>query len=144
MAEQIDIGLDDSGDLPITAGLLTGDRLIAQRIRARLTRWLGEDLLDRRLGLPYLAWLQARPQPIAEIAALVRREIESVPGVTRVVDFEISGPTTAQRISISATVLTASQAEIAVTVLPLGTQRDQNASVLIRMTDFSPIVVPTP
>lgn len=140
MAVQADILLDASGDLPLQPILTSGPRLIAQRIRLRLIRWRGEDLLNASLGLPWLDWLQARPQPIAQMGALIRREIEAVPGVLEVRDFAISGPTApARRITVSCRVVVSPDVEITVQMQPLERDADGNVSVLVRMPDFAAV-----
>lgn len=133
-----DIGLTAAGDFPLYPTLISGAPLIAQRIKRRLQRYLGEELLNRALGLPYFAWRSVKPPPVAEIAAFVRREIESVPGVVGINDYAVSY-TTGRLVTITGTVLTADDDEIGLTVVPITSDGSGNASVLLRMPDFATI-----
>ena len=133
-----DIGLTAAGDIPLRPNLITGAALIAQRIRRRLQRFRGEELLNVALGLPYFEWKATKPPPIGEIAALVRREIESVPGVVGINDYAVSY-NAARLVTITGTVLTADDDEIGLTVVPITNDGTGNASVLLRMPDFATI-----
>src|SRR5690554_2894741 len=78
-----DIELID-GDLPLVTRRITGVELIAQRIRIRLRTFLGEWLLDRRVGLPFLRWRKRRAPPLASIASRVSEEVRTTRGVLEV------------------------------------------------------------
>ncbi|RAL23044.1 hypothetical protein DL240_09160 [Lujinxingia litoralis] len=78
-----DVQLVD-GDLPEHTRLIEGPELIAQRIRMRLSTFRGEWLLDRRAGLPFLRWRSQRSPPLEAMAARVRDDIASIPGILEV------------------------------------------------------------
>lgn len=81
---RIDLQLDADGDLPLVPRHITGIPLVLQRIRRRLRVFAGEWVLDTSQGLPYLAWRQTKPAPLDAIAARVRVELETTPGVVRI------------------------------------------------------------
>lgn len=78
-----DIALEN-GDLPLVTRRISGTELIAQRIRIRLRTFLGEWLLDRRVGLPFLRWRERRAPPLASIASRVSEEVRTTRGVLEV------------------------------------------------------------
>lgn len=98
----VDVGLVD-GDLPAFCRHITGDALTAQRLRLRLLQYSGDWLLDRAAGVPWLDWTQAKPPPLAEIEATLRREIETTPGVRRVDELRAAWDATARRVTVTAT-----------------------------------------
>lgn len=79
----IDIQLTD-GDLPEVSRFVTGIPLVLQRVQIRLRTFLGEWVLDIAQGLPYLAWRAQKPPDLPAIAARVRAELATTPGVVRV------------------------------------------------------------
>lgn len=82
-----DVYLDPvTGDLPSSFRFATQTELILQRVRIRIETFFGEVLLDQRAGLPYLRWRETKRPPLAEVLSLIRREVESVPGVLRTSD----------------------------------------------------------
>lgn len=87
-----DARLDANGDLAIPSSWVRGVEAVAQRVRVRLSTWRGEWGLDVDAGVPFEAWIQARPIPQAEIEATIRREIETTSGVVRVVSLTGSRP----------------------------------------------------
>lgn len=86
-----DVLLDSDGDLPKSPQLVRDDdpRIITQRARLRLGTHRGEWVLDILEGLPFLDWSSRKPAPLLEIRALVQRELETIPGVDRVLDLQI-------------------------------------------------------
>lgn len=101
----IDFLLDSAGDLPVVTRMGSGVAVIEQRLELRLRRHLGEWFLNTTLGLPFIRWMESRPAPMAEIAALVRREISTCPGVLAVDSFE-SAIDTAGAVTITAAIRT--------------------------------------
>lgn len=97
----IDLGLDDSGDLPLFARTISGAELVAQRIRVRLGTHRGEDPRDSSRGLPWVDWLQQRPPQVDSIVAAVRREVLATDGVVRVLNWTGSFSRTTGVITIS-------------------------------------------
>lgn len=78
-----DIKLDASGDITIPTTAVTGVKLVIQRCKIVLNRWRGDWIIDSRVGIPYLGWLDdAVPNPI-EIEDFLRAELEAVQGVIR-------------------------------------------------------------
>lgn len=97
----VDVGLED-GDLPAFCRPISGDALVAQRVRLRLLQYPGDWLLDRQAGVPWLDWSQAKPPPLAVIEATLRREIETTPGVRRVDELRAVFDATARRVTVTA------------------------------------------
>jgi len=86
-----DVEIDTlTGDLRIPTNLITGPALILQRVRTRLSTFFGEYLLNRFVGLPYLAWREQKPPDEAAIGAVVFAEISTTPGVIRVTSFAVA------------------------------------------------------
>ena len=125
----VDVALDDSLDLPAGGTyFLTGAPLVMQRIRMRLSRFLGEELLDTSLGLPFIEWRATKPVPTAEIVALVRREVETIPGVARTRDWLGTFTPSTRTVTVTGTAILDSGDEVAVTALPLGGSERVNRS----------------
>lgn len=115
-----DVGLVD-GDLPAFCRLVTGDALTAQRVRLRLLQYPGDWLLDREAGMPWLDWSQAKPPPLAEIEATLRREIETTPGVRRVDELRAAWDVETRRVTVTATAILDDGARARVTAASGGT-----------------------
>lgn len=79
-----DVLLDETGDLPLYAPIVRGVDITIQRIRTRLRTFTGDWLLDQTKGLPFLAWAASKPPAVATMAAQIRQEIATTPGVERV------------------------------------------------------------
>lgn len=75
-----DIGFDTLGEIV----LVTGIAAIAQEIQTRLRWWAGEWFLDTSRGVPYLESILRKGVTEASVRAILLREIEAVPGVSRV------------------------------------------------------------
>jgi hypothetical protein len=119
----IDVLLDDTGDLPRYTVMETDpETLTVQRLGMRLRTFLGEWILDQTVGLPFVAWSQKKPTDTSAIALLVRREIETCPGVRRVDGLAVSLETDAQRVTITGRVVYDSGATGRVVVQPFGVQ----------------------
>lgn len=125
-----DVGLDADGDLPAFCYAITGIDLVAQRLRLRLGTFLGDWVLDPTKGLPILRWLGTKPPNAAEIGAVVRREIETTPGVLRVEAYASTWDPATMAIAITGTVITAS-GELVLEVAPVGTRTNRNPGVSI-------------
>ncbi len=127
----LDVALDESGDLPAGGTrLITGRELVAQRIRMRLSRFLGEELLNQALGLPFLDWRAIKPPPVAEIGAVVRREVETIPGVTRVEGWSASFNATTRTVLVEGIVWVGADA-ISLSVSPVPDDRANRSVPLI-------------
>jgi len=100
----LDFLLDDSGDLPVVTRLGEGVRVVEQRLELRLRRHLGEWFLDTTKGLPFVEWLSTKPA-LVDIAAQVRREISTCPGVLAV-DSYTSAQDDAGMVTITAAIRT--------------------------------------
>ncbi len=86
----LDVQLDETGDLPHITRHISGVELTIQRVTIRLNLSLGEFLLDQTKGINYLAIVAQRPVDIEATGAIVRDQIETTPGVSRIDDFEAS------------------------------------------------------
>lgn len=76
-----DIRLTADGDITVPTRAVTGINLVIQRVKIVLNRWRGDWIMDSRVGIPYLDWLDdAIPNPV-EIEDFLRAEIEAVEGV---------------------------------------------------------------
>lgn len=114
-----DVGLVD-GDLPPVTQHITERELTLQRVEMRLRLFLGEYVLDTRQGLDFLGWVAQKPPRTAEIAAVVRREVETTPGVRRVERWTGSFDPAEQRVTIGGHVITDDGASTALEVALLG------------------------
>lgn len=99
-----DVLLDADGDLPLTEGFATGDLVTTQAIRRALNVHLGEYIGDRNQGLPFAAWLRARPVPVTDISLSLRRVIETYPGVETITSWTAAYDPATRSVSISGTV----------------------------------------
>lgn len=127
----VDVELDEDGDLPAFCRVISGRDLIAQRVSIRLKTHLGEWILDPFKGLPFLQWMATKPPDAAAIGAVVRREIETTPGVLRVDDFSSAWTPATRSVEVTATIITA-EGELEVVVSPLGRLMNRNPTVAIR------------
>lgn len=124
----IDIRLDpDTHDLDPVGRFVTDTTL--QRIKIRLGTFSGEWILDTSVGLPFIEWLQRKPVPVDEIGDRIRREIETTPGVLKVLDFEGEFDDDEQTLSYTARVLVEGQTEPVAVVV--GLDRSGNTNPLI-------------
>jgi hypothetical protein len=86
------VAVDDenpvAGDLRLVAGDLVQTSTlaedVAQQLRVRFRFFLGEWLLDRAQGVPYLRDVLVKNPSLGVVRALVRRTIASTPGVEAV------------------------------------------------------------
>jgi hypothetical protein len=85
-----DLAIDPvTGDLALDAGqvhLTAGREAVAQRLYLRLGIWRGEYVFDRRVGLPYRAFL-GRKGVQRSLEAILRRAIVTAPGVRSIERF---------------------------------------------------------
>ena len=78
-----DVEITKNGDLASRAGFVKGERLLIQKIEARLNRWRGENLTDSNDGLPFLQWSdEATDKDV--ISAIIADYIEDTQGVISV------------------------------------------------------------
>lgn len=84
-----DLALGLDGDLEVPGRFISGREQVAQRIRLRLGLFRGEYMLDSRKGLDFLRWRQQKVKPLKEILSVVRREVDTIPGVLRTEDPDI-------------------------------------------------------
>lgn len=83
-----DIGLDESGDLPLIAQAITGIDLVIQRVKIRLLLQLGTFIQDQTKGIDWLAAVATRPFDVVGFGAQLRATIADTPDVDRVSEFE--------------------------------------------------------
>lgn len=126
----IDVELID-GDLPALTRHISGTLVVLQRVRLRLLTALGEWILDRLVGIPYLRFIQQKPPNINEIGAFIRREIEAVPGVVSIDTWTPVHDIDARRLTFTAEISVVDEPDtIEVVVFPLGTVANQSPAVL--------------
>ncbi len=103
----VDAYLDPiTNDLPAVNRLITGLDLVLQRIRIRLNRNRGEWFIDITAGVPLLDWLAHKPPRLGEIAAFIRSELDSIPGVAGTDEFRSSFDTATRTVRITGVVFT--------------------------------------
>ncbi len=125
-----DVALGSDGDLGAFNATVSGRDLVAQRVSIRLRTFLGEWILDASKGLPFFAWIASKPPDPAAIGALVRREIDTTPGVLRTSDFSSVFVPADRAITITCTIYTAA-GEIEATISPLGNATNRNPSLVL-------------
>jgi hypothetical protein len=87
--------------------VIRGPLAVAQRVKCRLLFFLGEWVLDQRLGVPYFRdVLVKNPDPIL-ISAIFRQVVRETPGVSRVTKLlaTIDKPTRTLTVDFSAVLL---------------------------------------
>lgn len=72
------------GDIAWPLTFSSGDQLLVQRLNTRLSVEYGSWPLDTATGVPWVEWIGTPPDNVV-IEDVLRREIESVEGVSRVV-----------------------------------------------------------
>ncbi len=107
-----DVLLDDNGDLPLTGGFASGDRITVQGLRRALSTHLGEFVGDRNQGLPYAEWLRAKPVPLTDISLSLRRVVEQFPGVETITSWTVTYDEQARSVSVSGAARLTSGAEV--------------------------------
>lgn len=83
-----DVELNSAGDLQVNPRYISGLTLVAQRVRLRLLTHRGEWFLDQRLGVPYILWKDDKP-PVASMRSVIRRILETTPGVISVASLSV-------------------------------------------------------
>jgi hypothetical protein len=94
-------------DLAVPVRVIRGPLAVAQRVKCRLLFFLGEWVLDQRLGVPYFRdVLVKNPDPIL-ISAIFRQVVRETPGVSRVTKLlaTIDKPTRTLTVDFSAVLL---------------------------------------
>ena len=125
-----DVGLDSNGDLPVVTQHITGIDLIAQSMSIALKLHRGEWLLDERVGLPFLEWIQIKPPPFDTITAEVRRTMEGIDGVTAVENLVRVFDRDTQELTFTADIIT-EEGRISATVSPFGTAGNRNPAITL-------------
>lgn len=111
------------GDLRVADGkpvMVTGADAIAQEIRVRLRWWRGEHFLDLAAGVPYLQQILGKGVSEEAIRAVLREEIESVPGVGHVESITIVTDRPNRFATITIDVVTEDGEDVRVRGLELG------------------------
>lgn len=86
----MDIKLTNDQDIDVTdyaMSLVEDDEAIKQRLLIRLMIFKGEWFLDTDLGLPYYQTIFQKGVTKEVVDTVIKREIESVEGVSRIVSF---------------------------------------------------------
>jgi len=102
MAYGVDLLMDENDDLALPCQLVSDYRVVIQRLKIRLSTFLGEWTLDTSKGLDFFGWLNTRPPPLNIIGAKVREEIAGTKGVKVITDFDISFDIETKTITIAA------------------------------------------
>ena len=131
-ALRYDVGLDAENDLPVRTAHVTGLDLIVQRIRRRLQTVSGEWLGDKTIGLPFFEWFQQKPPKVNAIGALIRRAIETTPGVARLDDWSGSFDPSTRALTFSGTIRT-TDGDVAMSIQPIGSPRAGNLNPSLRL-----------
>ncbi len=137
MATAYDIRLDSTGDLPDVGALLTGAELVAQRIRIRLLTWLGEWTLDKLAGIDWRTIIATKPFPLDLVVTLLRREIDTTPGVVRTAIVSAAFGVDTQEATIVYDVTCDDGARLSVSVSPSAVG-NRASGVLVRPGALSP------
>ena len=131
-AETFDVQLDDDGDLPVRTRHVSGFDLIVQRVGRRLRTVRGEWLADKDVGLPYFGWFEQKPPNVASIGAVIRKEIETTPGVVRVEDWSGALDRDTRTLTYSGTIRTR-DGDASVILRPFGDPRTGNRGPHLRL-----------
>lgn len=137
MTSASDIRLDSTGDLPDVGALITRAELVAQRVGVRLRTWLGEWLLDKSEGIDWRGLMQSKPFPLDFVVTLLRREIDTTPGVLRTAIVSAAFDVDAQAATISFDVTCDDGTRLAVSVSPSAVG-NRASGVLVRPGSLNP------
>ncbi|WP_406858483.1 hypothetical protein ABEG18_12985 [Alsobacter sp. KACC 23698] len=97
-----DVHLDESGNLVMAADA----QAVGQHVRQRLMFWRSEWFLNTAAGIDWTRYVLGRPpsdQPIAE--AIIKAEILATPGVTEILEFDVSVDRAGRGLKINRVVL---------------------------------------
>ena len=84
--------LDESGDIAIVNGdivLISDEKLVEQRIRIALRTFLGEWFANNAVGIPYFESILGLGNSISKIKAILINEINSLPEIQEIIDFDV-------------------------------------------------------
>ena len=137
-----DVGLDEDYDLPVRTQHITGFALILQRVRRRLKTHLGEYLADASVGLPFMAWIAQKPPNVEGIGAVMRRTIETTPGVARVTAWSGTFDRETRTLSYTGSITTI-DGDSTITILPLGSPSTGNRNASVRLLIGSLRIIPS-
>ena len=137
MATAYDIELGSVGDLPDVGALLTGAELVAQRVRIRLLTWLGEWPLDKSAGIDWRTIIGTKPFPLDLVVTLLRREIDTTPGVLRTAIVSAAFDVDTQAATISYDITCDDGTRLAVSVSPSAVG-NRASGVLVRPGALNP------
>lgn len=98
---------------------VTGRDAIAQEIAVRLRWWRREWFLDGRKGVPYLEELFENGVSEGTVRAILKREIEQVPGVVAVRSMEIALDRVTRRATVGARIET-TEGDVTLSGAPVG------------------------
>lgn len=135
----IGLKLQADGDLPVVSGFVDGIEAVANKVAARLRTHVGEWILDRTAGLPFIEWTQQKAPDTGAIASIVVAEILDTEGVVRVSNVVHSLDRATRKVSVSANVFT-SFGELSVSVSPSPSQSNSASAVIVSLTGSGRIV----
>jgi hypothetical protein len=130
--ETFDVQIGDDGDLPVRTRHVSGFDLVVQRVARRLRTVRGEWLADKDVGLPYFAWFEQKPPAVESIGAVIRKEIETAPGVIRVEDWSGGFDRDTRTLTYGGTIRTR-DGDASLTVRPFGDPRTGNRGPHLRL-----------
>jgi len=105
----MDLKLDSNGDLAIENDdfvLVDGIDAIAQDMDIRLKFFKGDWFLDTRLGIPYYEKILGQKSRLTAVKAIFRKAMETVEGVTEIVNLLVNYTGKTRRFSVSSKVRT--------------------------------------
>ncbi len=102
-----DIALNANGELKIVNGdisLTDSSNNTAQAIRRRLGTFQGECYLDESIGLPYFDEILGKGNLLSDIKVIYLREIQAIPEVAEILEFNIEEDARTRTLKINFTV----------------------------------------
>jgi hypothetical protein len=89
----VDLALDANGDIDLTGGearLVSGVDALVQHMRIRYRTFLGEWILDRRIGVPWFQVVFVKNPNLRLVRSLIREVAITTPGVDAVLELRVS------------------------------------------------------
>lgn len=137
-----DVGLEADLDLPLnwTTSMISRRELIQQRVRIALSTHLGDFILDKTKGLPFILWIDTKPAPALAVLSRVVEVLLEIPGIARVEDAVSSFAVATGRITVNATIVTEEDLAIPTTVQVGGSHQFSYPPIAIYFNPVGTIV----
>lgn len=103
----MDLKLGTDGDLVFESGnlvLISGVEATAQRLRGKMSTFLGDWYLDKRVGFPFFRDVLIKRPDVRLVLAMVREVILSDPGVTEIVTLNFDFDTPERTFTVDAVI----------------------------------------